>query len=181
MCWGAPGTAKKLVGLDESEWVQVSGKMNKRQWQEQIMNLKVHGRDWILFKCDREPVEGYDCRSDMELIIWMLWGRSVGNKSRSRQASGEQQLRLDDVAYIAVMAVEVVERKFGKTLGEPSITGYPGGLDGSVVEEWDIILCLWQTHLCLWKVLWFSFVHPLSLHDWSPFPFCPPWQPLQCI
>ena len=93
----------------------------------------------------------------MELIIRMLWGRSVGNKSRSRQASGEQQLRLDDVAYIAVMAVEVVERKFGKTLGEPSITDYPGGLDRSVVEEWDIILCLWQTCLCLWKVLWFSF------------------------
>lgn len=67
--------------------------------------------------------------------------RSLGSKSRRRQVSGEQWLRLDDVAWIAMMVVEVVGREFGETLGEPSIKDYPRGWMEVWEEEWDIILC----------------------------------------
>lgn len=59
--------------------------MSKRGWKEQVMwGLIVHGRDWILFRCDGEHLEGFDWRSDMKLIILMLCGE-VCRQQESKQ------------------------------------------------------------------------------------------------
>lgn len=170
--WGSSKNSKEAGWARAGEWVEVvkwareGGRSKSRRASKSMVGTGFYSN------VTRSQWKVLTAGVTWSSLLGCSGRRSLVSKSRRRQVSGKQWLRLDDVAWIAVMVVEVVGREFGETLGEPSIKDYPRGWMEVWEEEWDIILCS-----CRPTGGFHLFILFLFMAGVRTFPFCPHWQP----